>query len=137
MSSVAGSDDSLAFSSAETVTGSLPETSATTVQVEDNSDSLDEAEDSSSSPPSTGDQSASLPQRLSLRKALAIAASQATKPPTFESQLRESQLEAAIVAPTEGSSAATVATTKDDEDGNKDSNTGLDERFADNFDDID
>ena len=29
-------------------------------------------------------------QRLSLRKALATAASQATKPPTFESQLRES-----------------------------------------------
>jgi hypothetical protein len=50
--------------------------------------------------------------------------------------LRESQLEAAIVAPTEGSSAATVAITEDDEDGNEDSKKGLDERFADNFNDM-
>ncbi len=45
---------------------------------------------------------------LSPRQALA-AASQAT---TFESQLLESQLEAEIVAPTEGSQAGTVATTE-------------------------
>ena len=78
-----------------------------------------------------------LPQRLSPRKDLTIAASQATEPPTFESQLRESQLKAAIVALTEGSSAATVATTEDDEDGNEDGTKGLDKRFADNFNDID
>jgi hypothetical protein len=83
------------------------------------------------------DKSQQLPQRLSPRKAQAIAASQVTEPSTFESQLRESQLEAAIVAPTEGSSAATVAITEDDEDGNEDSNKGLDERFADNFNHID
>jgi hypothetical protein len=83
------------------------------------------------------DKSQQLPQRLSPRKALAIAASQATEPPTFESQLRESQLEAAIVAPTEGSSAATVAITEDNEDGNEDGNKSLDERFADNFEGID
>ena len=76
-------------------------------------------------------------QRLSPLKALASAASQATKPLTFESQLRESQPEAAIVALTEGSSAATVATTEDDEDGNEDRDKGPDERFADNFDGID
>ena len=51
--------------------------------------------------------------------------------------MRESQLKAAIVAPTEGSSAATVAITEDDEDNNEDGNKGLDERFADSFDDID
>jgi hypothetical protein len=48
--------------------------------------------------------------------------------------LRESQPEAAIVALTEDSSAATVAITEDDEDGNKDRDKGLSERFADNFD---
>ncbi|KAI1522867.1 Dimer-Tnp-hAT domain containing protein, partial [Pyrenophora tritici-repentis] len=76
-------------------------------------------------------------QRLSPRKALAITTSQATEPPTFESQLRESQPEAAIVAPTEGSSAATAVITEDDEDSNEDSDKRLDERFADNFDGID
>ena len=76
-------------------------------------------------------------QRLSPRKALAITTSQATEPPTFESQLRESQPEAAIVAPTEGSSAATAAITEDNEDSNEDSDKRLDERFADNFDGID
>ncbi|PZD22084.1 hypothetical protein A1F97_11385, partial [Pyrenophora tritici-repentis] len=64
-------------------------------------------------------------QRLSPRKALATVASQATEPPTFESQLRESQPKAAIVALTEGSSAATVAIIKDDEDGNEDRVTNL------------
>ncbi|KAI1666506.1 hypothetical protein L13192_08750 [Pyrenophora tritici-repentis] len=76
-------------------------------------------------------------QRLSPRKALATVASQATEPPTFESQLRESQPKAAIVALTEGSSAATVAIIEDDEDGNEDRDKGLDDRFADNFDGID
>ncbi|KAI2476913.1 hypothetical protein Ptr902_02755 [Pyrenophora tritici-repentis] len=76
-------------------------------------------------------------KRLSPRKALATVASQATEPPTFESQLRESQPKAAIVALTEGSSAATVAIIKDDEDGNEDRDKGLDDRFADNFNGID
>lgn len=83
------------------------------------------------------DKSHQLAQRLSPRKALAITTSQATEPPTFESQLRESQPEAAIVVPTEGSSVATGAITEDDEDGNEDSDKLLDERFADNFDGID
>lgn len=49
--------------------------------------------------------------RLSPRKAL--AASQAIEPPTFESELRESQLEEDIsLPPTDGSKAATVATTE-------------------------
>lgn len=48
---------------------------------------------------------------LSPRKAL--AASQAIEPPTFESELRESQLEEDIsLPPTDGSKAATVATTE-------------------------
>jgi hypothetical protein len=51
--------------------------------------------------------------------------------------LRESQPEAAIVAPTEGSSAATATITEDDEDGNKDNDKRLNKRFADNFDGID
>jgi hypothetical protein len=51
-------------------------------------------------------------QRRSPRKAL-VAASQATSSPsvsTFESQFLESQAEAEIVAPAEGSRAGTVAT---------------------------
>jgi hypothetical protein len=92
---------------------------------------------STASQPIDIDKSQQLPHRLSPRKALAIAASRATEPPTFESQLRESQLEAAIIAPTEGSSAAAVTIPEDDEDGNENGNKGLDERFADNFDDID
>jgi hypothetical protein len=83
------------------------------------------------------DKSHQLPQRLSPRKALAIAASQATKPPTFKSQFRESQPKAAIVAPAEGSSAATVAITEEDEDSSEDCNKGLNKRFADNFNSID
>ncbi|KAK1911226.1 hypothetical protein P3342_011828 [Pyrenophora teres f. teres] len=58
---------------------------------------------------------------LSPRQALAVAPSQAT---TFESELLESQPEAEIVAPTEGSQAGTAATTEagggdgdDDRDG--------------------
>jgi hypothetical protein len=49
--------------------------------------------------------------------------------------LRESQVEAAIVAPTEGSKAATVATAEDD-DQNSDEDA-FDERFADDFEGID
>jgi hypothetical protein len=51
--------------------------------------------------------------------------------------LRESQLEAAIVVLTKGSSAATVAITKDDKNSNKDSNKSLKKRFANNFNNID
>ncbi|KAF1934764.1 hypothetical protein EJ02DRAFT_489058, partial [Clathrospora elynae] len=39
-------------------------------------------------------------------------ATEAIEPPTFESELRESQLEEAIVPPNEGSEAATVATSE-------------------------
>jgi hypothetical protein len=49
--------------------------------------------------------------------------------------LRESQVEAAIVAPTKGSKAATVATVEDD-DQNSDEDA-FDKRFADNFEGID
>jgi hypothetical protein len=49
--------------------------------------------------------------------------------------LRESQIEAAIVAPTEGSKAATVAIPEDDHQ-SSDEDT-FDERFADNFEGID
>src|SRR5947209_3252603 len=84
------------------------------------------------------DDSQQLSQRPSPRRTLAIVASQAIKPstpPTFESQLRESQPEAAIVEPTEGSKAATVAIT---EDGDNSSDEDLfDARFTDNFDGID
>lgn len=63
---------------------------------------------------------------LSPHQALA-AASQAT---TFESQLLESQLEAEIVAPTEGSQAGTAATTEaggdSDNDGDGDNFDGID-----------
>ena len=49
--------------------------------------------------------------------------------------MRESQVEAAIVAPTEGSKAATVATAEDDNQ-NSDEDA-FDERFADDFKGID
>jgi hypothetical protein len=48
--------------------------------------------------------------RLSSRKAL--AASQAIDQPTFESELRDSQAEEAIILPADGSKAATIATTE-------------------------
>jgi hypothetical protein len=48
--------------------------------------------------------------RLSPRKAL--AARQAIESPTFESELRESQLEDNIFPPADGSKAATVTTTE-------------------------
>ena len=49
--------------------------------------------------------------------------------------MRESQVEAAIVTPTESSKAATVATAEDD-DQNSDEDA-FDERFADDFEGID
>jgi hypothetical protein len=67
-------------------------------------------------------------QLSSPREALAIA-SQADD---FESQLRDSRLEAEVVASVEASEAATVASTVPNE-GVED---GFDERFADNFDGI-
>lgn len=48
--------------------------------------------------------------RPSPRKALAV--SQVIEPPTFISELRNSQVEEAIIPPTDGSKAATVATTE-------------------------
>jgi hypothetical protein len=49
---------------------------------------------------------------LSLRPSprQALAASQAIHPPTFESKLRDSQAEEAIIPPADDSKAATVAT---------------------------
>jgi hypothetical protein len=81
-----------------------------------------------------------LPCRPSPRKAIANAlqatlfsqASSAT--PTFKSQLRDSQAEAAITPPTEGSSAATIATTEAGDEADRDLSDG---RFADNFNGID
>lgn len=75
-------------------------------------------------------------QRRSPRKALA-AASQATassQAPTFESQFLESHVEDDIVAPTEGSRAATVATT---EAGDRDNGQDEMSSAADSFDGID
>ncbi|RYN60368.1 hypothetical protein AA0117_g13081 [Alternaria alternata] len=75
-----------------------------------------------------------LSQRLSQRslspRQVLAAASQAT---TFESQLLESQLEAEIVAPIEGSQAGTVATTEAEDGGGN----GDDDGDGDNFDGID
>ncbi|KAI2481055.1 hypothetical protein Ptr902_08081 [Pyrenophora tritici-repentis] len=60
----------------------------------------------------------------------ALAATQAEAAETFEAEIRESQ---AIVAPTEGSKAATVASAED----NDASDEGFDERFVDDFEGID
>ncbi|KAI1667964.1 hypothetical protein Ptr902_09888 [Pyrenophora tritici-repentis] len=60
----------------------------------------------------------------------ALAATQAEAAETFEAEIRESQ---AIVAPTKGSKAATVASAKD----NDASDEGFDERFVDDFEGID
>jgi hypothetical protein len=49
---------------------------------------------------------------------------------TFELQLRDSQAEAAITLPTEGSSAATIATIEAGDEADRDL---FDGRFADNF----
>jgi hypothetical protein len=73
--------------------------------------------------------------RLSPREAFIRTASQATKLPTFKLLLQELQIEAAIVAPTEGSKATIVATLEDDHQ-SSDKDT-FNERFADNFKGID
>ena len=69
-------------------------------------------------------------QRLSSPRQALAAASQATEPvQTFESQLLESQPEAEIAAPTEGSVAGTVATTNardNDRDDGEDTDNGED-----------
>lgn len=76
-----------------------------------------------------------LPQRQSPRKALADAASQATKQHPFESQLLLNAVpNEAIVPPIEGSNAATVASAAGD---NREVDSSFDERFLDNFDGID
>jgi hypothetical protein len=75
-------------------------------------------------------------QRQSPRKALAAASQATASSPvlTFESQFLESHVEDDIVAPTEGSRAVTVATTKA-----RDKDNGQDEMSstADSFDGID
>lgn len=86
-----------------------------------------------SSQPATGSiQPSSPPQssRLSPRKAL-VKSSQA---PTFESQLRETQAEAKIIAPLESSEAATIAPSSTADDGAIDE--ALDESLEDQFDGI-
>jgi hypothetical protein len=72
-------------------------------------------------------------QRQSPRKALALAASQATENCLFESQLRDLVPEEAVAAPVEGSNAATEANT--DADNSADIG-GFDARFANNFEGI-
>lgn len=56
---------------------------------------------------------------------------------TFESQLRESQPETAITAPTEGGSEAATATTAEDDDIDDAADSGLDDSLMDNFEGID
>jgi hypothetical protein len=75
-----------------------------------------------------------LSQRQSPRKALALAASQATENCPYQSQLRDLIPEEAVVAHVEGSNAATEANTEDD---NSADIGGFDARFADNFEGID
>lgn len=73
--------------------------------------------------------------RLSPRQAL--AASQAIDPPTFESELRDSQAEEAIIPPADGSKAATVATIETADEAADDAVDELFEGgFADNLDGI-
>ncbi|KAF7577872.1 hypothetical protein PtrM4_021120 [Pyrenophora tritici-repentis] len=71
------------------------------------------------------------PQRRSPRKTLAAASQANASPPipTFELQFLESQAEAEIVAPTEGSRAGTVATTEAGEGGQDETNSALVENF--------
>ncbi|RYN15529.1 hypothetical protein AA0113_g12768 [Alternaria arborescens] len=75
-----------------------------------------------------------LPVRTSPRKALEVAASQATEEAPFESQLRDLLPDNAIDPPTEGSRAATEASTEasDSYDGAE-----LDSRFEDRHDGLD
>jgi hypothetical protein len=67
-----------------------------------------------------------------LQATLFLQASSAT--PTFQSQLHDLQAEAVITPPTEGSSAATIATTEAGDEADRDL---FDGRFADNFNSID
>jgi len=74
-----------------------------------------------------------LPVRTSPRKALKVAASQATEKAPFESQLRDLLPDNAIDPPTEGSRAATEASTEasDSYDGGE-----LDSQFKDKYDSL-
>jgi hypothetical protein len=67
-----------------------------------------------------------------LQATLFSQASSATQ--TFESQLRDSQAEAVITPPTEGSSAATITITEAGDEAGRDLFDGC---FADNFNGID
>jgi len=78
--------------------------------------------------------------RLSSPRALLAASQQGSQPlsrdDAFELELRESQLEGAIVAPTAASRAPTVASANDNSTVGQALAAGFDTRFADNFDDI-
>lgn len=78
-----------------------------------------------------------LPHHLSPCRAIADA-SQATPPSlssaaTFESRLRDARAETQLATPTEGSSAATIATAEAADEAAEDS---FDARFVDNFNSI-
>ncbi|KAI1673229.1 hypothetical protein L13192_04088 [Pyrenophora tritici-repentis] len=78
--------------------------------------------------------------RLSSPRALLAASQQGSqslsKDDAFELELRESQLEEAIVAPTAASRALTVASANKNSTVGQALAAGFDTRFADNFDDI-
>jgi hypothetical protein len=82
------------------------------------------------SQPAEFDASPKLFQRLLPRQSLGVTVSQDDEMPIFESQLRESQPEAAIVAPIEDSEVATVDTIEA-------AYEIFDQYMADNFDGID
>ena len=77
---------------------------------------------------------------LSSPRALLAASQQGSQPlskdDAFELELRESQLEGAIVAPTAASRAPTVASADNNSTVGQSLAAGFDTRFADNFDDI-
>jgi hypothetical protein len=89
-------------------------------------------------PIEVSDTQVSLPTHLSPRKALAAsqAAIEDSLSPTFESQLRDALGEAVIIAPVEGSKAATVETTKAVEE-EEELNNSFGRNFADNLEGID
>ncbi|KAA8613295.1 Dimer-Tnp-hAT domain-containing protein [Pyrenophora tritici-repentis] len=70
-----------------------------------------------------------LPQTSARSKPAASQANASPPIPTFELQFLESQAEAEIVAPTEGSRAGTVATTEAGEGGQDETNSALVENF--------